>query len=107
LNKPFHQLELGVAEVVEAPESAPDVAPTRQSDSHDFNWDADSDSVIIPHQPAIAVYFNDRHEVVIRQEGHYHPDEDHWIYLRIENLDPLIDQLQRIARREIEPESAS
>jgi hypothetical protein len=50
----------------------------------------------------IAVYFNPHGAVVIRQEGNY-PDEDHWVYIRIENLDPLIDQLQRIARREIEP----
>jgi hypothetical protein len=46
---------------------------------------------------------NPRGEVVIRQEGQYHPDEDHWIYIQIENLEPLIDQLQRIASREIKP----
>lgn len=108
MNKPIDQLDLVPAELVKAPEiggiSRPAKLPvSSEYDGHDFNWGSDNDSIIIPHQPAIAVYFNPRGEVVIRQEGHYRPDEDHWIVVQIQNLDPLIDQLQRIASREIEP----
>jgi hypothetical protein len=101
MNKPIDTAELFPAEPVK--ERAEPQADNLPSVSDDFCWGSDNDSIIIPHQPAIAVYFNPPGEVVIRQEGHYHPDEDHWIYIQIENLDPLIAKLQRIARREIEP----
>ena len=39
------------------------------------SWN-DDDCVVIPHQAAIAVYFNLHGDLVIRQEGHYGPDED-------------------------------
>jgi hypothetical protein len=47
--------------------------------SKDFDWYGDSESVVIRHQPAIAVYLNPHDEVVIRQEGQY--DDGHWIYV--------------------------
>ena len=49
----------------------------------DFDWCRDSESVVVRHQPAIAVYINPHGEVVIRQEGQY--DDDHWIYLTRDN----------------------
>ena len=49
----------------------------------DFDWYGDSESVVVRHQPAIAVYLNPHGEVVIRQEGQY--DEDHWIYVTRDN----------------------
>jgi hypothetical protein len=85
----------GVGNVVAA------VGPQLDDDSEEFRW-AD-DIVVIPSQPAIAVYFNPRGEIVIRQEGQYHPYEDQWVYVQVQNLQPLIDTLLRIARREIVP----
>jgi hypothetical protein len=67
-----------------------------EGESEDFSWQ-DTDSVIIPSQPAIAVYFNPRGEIVIRQESAMHPDEDHFIYIGQKNLRPLIERLQQIA----------
>jgi hypothetical protein len=70
------------------------------ADCPDFDWDRDSDSIVVPAQPAIAVYFNPRGEVVIRQEAQLHPDEDHYVFLHIKNLPPLISRLQQIVRGE-------
>jgi hypothetical protein len=47
-------------------------------------------------QPAIAVYFNPHGEIVIRQEGIYGLEEDHWIYVNRQNLPWLIRRLQEI-----------
>src|SRR5271165_1450991 len=63
----------------------------------DFSWSAIEDSVVIQAQPAIAIYFNRRDEVVIRQESQF-GDEDHFVYVRHENLRLLIARLQQIER---------
>jgi hypothetical protein len=53
--------------------------------SPDFDWnprnDDDDHSIVVRGQPAIAVYLNSHDEVVIRQEGHYGPDEDNFVYV--------------------------
>jgi hypothetical protein len=49
----------------------------------DFDWYGNTESVVVRHQPAIAVYLNPHGEVVIRQEGQY--DDDHWIYVTRDN----------------------
>jgi hypothetical protein len=104
MNKAINQqLELKTAEPVGEPPVKKPVVASPPFDGDDFSWGADKESIVIPSQPAIAVYFNPRGEVVIRQEGRFGLDEDRWIYIQIENLDPLIDILQRIAEREIEP----
>jgi len=91
--------------VEKVPVKAPVIsAPVEDEDSRDFTWSGrDAADVLIPHQPAIAVYFNPHGEVVIRQEGHFGPDEDQFIYLQIKNLDPLIAKLSAIARGDIVP----
>ncbi len=58
----------------------------------DFNWN-EPNSVIVRHQPAIAVYLNDDDEVVIRQQGHYGPDEDQWIYIAKENVQKVVQAI--------------
>lgn len=64
--------------------------------STDFDWRTDADSIVVEHQPSIAVYRNGRNAVVIRQEGQYHPDEDHWVMLSSPDaLRLLIAALQR------------
>jgi hypothetical protein len=78
--------------------SKPTVKPAPvHNDTFDFNWSQDGDAVVVPHQAAIAVYENPRGEIVIRQEGHYGPDEDHWIVVSRENLVALILRLQEIS----------
>jgi hypothetical protein len=47
--------------------------------SDDFDWHGES--VVLRCQPAVAVYENPHGEIVIRQEGHYGPEEDQWLYI--------------------------
>ena len=46
--------------------------------SDGFDWQ--SDDVVIPTQPAIAVFENSNGAVCIRQEGQYGPEDDTWVY---------------------------
>ena len=54
----------------------------------------DDDVIVVPSQPAIAVYFNPRGDIVIRQESQY-GDEDHWVYIVPANLMLVIDRLSQ------------
>lgn len=62
----------------------------------EFDW-LEDETVIVPSQPATAIYFNAAGDVVIRQEGDY-PGEDAFIRIRPENLAPLVKRLQEIER---------
>ncbi len=73
----------------------PDAKPVSAPGPEDFDWM--SEDVVIPTQPAIAVYLNRCDEIVIRQEAPY-PDEDQFIRIRRENLWPLIHRLTEIER---------
>lgn len=71
--------------------------------SSEFDWEADADSVVVPEQPAIAVYKNHEGHVVIRQAGHYGPDEDQSIVIVKENVAKLVERLLEVARVEAAP----
>jgi hypothetical protein len=60
----------------------------------DFDWAHYRGDIVVPSQPAIAVYTNPDDAIVIRQEGQYGPDEDHWVYVHRQNLHALIRRLQ-------------
>jgi hypothetical protein len=71
----------------------------------DFDWaGVDRESVVIAGQPAIAVYLNPVGDIVIRQESQYHPDEDHFIYLRPENAGALSAAILAKSRGLLEPQ---
>jgi len=64
--------------------------------SEDFDWNPngeDGDSIVVRHQPAIAVYFSPHGNLVIRQEGHYGPDEDQCICITEDNVPKLVQAL--------------
>ena len=85
--------EEDVCDIAERPLALPGPKPRPRVDD-DFDWSPGrNDSVVIPSQPAIAVFFNPLGEVVIRQESQLHPDEDHFIYVRPSNLRTLINSL--------------
>jgi hypothetical protein len=44
---------------------------------------------------AVAVYLNQHNELVIRQEGAFHPDEDTWIVVAPGNVPAVIGAMQR------------
>jgi len=95
---PFLPLEAPASAEIQTARPGPKGAPpeTAPDDgSEDFDW-SDAEAVVVPAQPAIAVYFNPRGEIVIRQEAQFHPDEDHFVYVGRKNLRPLIERLQQI-----------
>ena len=62
------------------------------------NWDEDGvdvEDVVVPQQDQIAVYWNERGEVVIRQ--HSWPDDDTIILVAPENASRLADAILRCA----------
>jgi hypothetical protein len=88
-----------VSETVLSVLPQPEPATTKEDD---FDW-FDRDSVIIREQPAIACYWNPHGEVIIRRRADWCEDEDHFIYVRVEYLDALIERLKNMrdsARRE-------
>lgn len=77
-----------------APKTAVAVVPKPTTGPDTYSFSPQNEDVVIAHQPAIAVYENTWGHVVIRQEGHYGPDEDNWITCAPENLQRLIEKLQ-------------
>lgn len=57
-----------------------------------FNWSGPD--VIVSKQAAVAVYENERGEVVIRQEGDMGED-DHFVYVAFHHLPALMEKLKR------------
>jgi hypothetical protein len=91
---------VGDSEPIAIEQPSPDISTSEAPEGeYDFKWQ--DELIVVPAQPAIAVYFNPCGDVVIRQQGPYGYHDDQWIYVQIKNLGPLIDQLQRIARGEI------
>jgi hypothetical protein len=58
----------------------------------EFDWFKD-ESVILEEQLPVAVYFNERDHLVIRQRDPWHGDEDTFIYIAPQNIDAFIDKL--------------
>ena len=71
-----------------AEKDAPQAAP-----AGDFDW-SDTDSVVLPEQPATACYFNPCGELVIRQKRW--PDDDSFIYIAPNLISEFIDKLTGI-----------
>ena len=60
-----------------------------------FDWN-EADNVTVSTQMAIAVYLNTFGELVIRQEGQFHPDEDAWIVIAPNNVPAVIQAMQQV-----------
>jgi len=61
-------------------------------------FDPRDGDVVIPHQPAIAVYENTSGAVVIRQEMSAREDEDPVILVRPEHVEKLVARLRQVAK---------
>jgi hypothetical protein len=57
-----------------------------------FDWVSD-DSIVLHHQPAVAVYINSAGGLTIRQERAWNEDEDTIIAIAPENVAEFIDRL--------------
>jgi hypothetical protein len=67
--------------------------------SSEFDWQCSAEEkeyIAVRQQRAIGIYLNPHDEVVIRQEGHYGPEEDHWIYITKDNV-PKVQALLETA----------
>ena len=62
-----------------------------------FDWQTD-DSVVVPYQPALAVYVNTRGSIVIRQERGELEDEDTIVIITPANAQTVADGILRTAR---------
>lgn len=51
----------------------------------DHDWTTDPD-IVVRTQMAISVFLNQAGDLVIRQEGQYHPCEDVWVIIAPENV---------------------
>lgn len=60
-----------------------------------FDWSED-DAVVLKHQPAVAVYWNNAGGLTIRQERDWNEEEDSIIAITKENLDQFLDKLTDI-----------
>jgi hypothetical protein len=65
-----------------------DIAKPLAEIKHNFDWNGGT--VIVPHQPAIAVYFNDS-GLVIRQQGA--DRDDSVVVIADKNVDLFLDKL--------------
>jgi hypothetical protein len=87
-----------VAESAKATQEAAEakLAAILAKDKEDrFDWWKD-DSIVVERQMSIAVYFNSRGHLVIRQEAEPNEDEDTVIYVAPENIAAFIDRLTDI-----------
>jgi hypothetical protein len=55
----------------------------------------ESESLVLPSQPAIAVYTNRYDQIVIRQEANGYGDEDKFVFICPQHLDTLIVRLRK------------
>jgi len=62
--------------------------------AEEFNWDDVQDDLIQQTTSAVAVYFNPKGEVVIRQQAIHYGDEDSFVYLPFNKVRPLIEKLR-------------
>jgi hypothetical protein len=80
-------------EKVNYPPTTP-LAPTKP-EPEENHFLPECEDLVLPSQPAIAVYTNRYGQIVIRQEATGYDDEDHFVYICPQHLDALIVRLRR------------
>jgi hypothetical protein len=63
-----------------------------EQDGCEFDW-SDDDVVVLREQRLTAVYRNPHGDLVIRQERSWNEDEDPFLVIAADNVQPLIDKL--------------
>lgn len=64
----------------------------------DHDWTTDP-NIVVRTQMAISVFLNQAGDLVIRQEGQFHPDEDAWVVIVPDNVPAVIEAMQQIMGR--------
>ena len=65
-----------------------------ETDFVDFEWSEAGDDLLQPTTAAIAVYFNPRGDVVIRQQAVEYGEEDSFVCVPFDKVRPLIEKLR-------------
>jgi len=60
----------------------------------EHDWHADPD-IVVRTQMAISVYRNGDGDLVIRQEGQFHPSEDVWVVIAPHHVPSVISAMER------------
>jgi hypothetical protein len=66
----------------------------------EFDWNPDNDtdhSIVVRHQPAIAVYLNPHDELVIRQQDQYDDSDDHFVFITEDNVLRVVERMLEAA----------
>ena len=75
------------------PPASPAAEPTAKQDFDSFDW-INNESVILHEQPATAIYFNPKDELVIRQRsGDFYDDNDKFVCINAENIGTFLEKL--------------
>lgn len=72
--------------------------------SPEFDWSPSKDgahSIVVRHQPAIAVYLNPHDEVVVRQQDQYDESDDHFVYVTRDNVLKVAQRMLEVAGIEV------
>lgn len=80
-----------------SPPISPLASPAPAAEPEWDPFDGKSEEMVIPHQPAIAVYENTAGAIVIRQVASPSDDEDPIIMVRPEHVEKLIARLRKVA----------
>jgi hypothetical protein len=63
------------------------------SDAGDFDWSSDNEDIVLREQRALAVYWNTRGDLVIRQERYWDEIDDPFLVIGRNNVDAFLDRL--------------
>jgi hypothetical protein len=77
--------------------------------SPEFDWNPSSDtehSIVVRHQPAIAVYLNPHDEVVVRQQDQYDESDDHFVFITKDNVPKVVERMLELAGLEMATHAA-
>lgn len=78
------------------PQPIAQAGPPQHQPEQDFDWSPKNPDVVMPDQPATAVYLNQWQQVVIRQEKAWCDEDDQIVRINLHHVQSLIDRLQAV-----------
>jgi hypothetical protein len=63
------------------------------SNDNDFDWSSNNEDIVLREQRALAVYWNTRGDLVIRQERDWSENDDPFLVIGRDNVDAFLDRL--------------
>src|SRR4030088_1216666 len=85
-----------IAQVGPASKPIAQSGPPQFQPEQNFDWSPDNPDVVMPEQPATAVYLNRWGQAVIRQQRDWDDEEDTYVRINLHHVQALIDALQAV-----------